>query len=82
MPKACHTALAVRCPHGCPNRSPRGFECTVAVEDLDAIAAAVVANGGTVTLSGFEIVSVGKLLTFLDTEGNICNAMVYDTSPY
>jgi predicted enzyme related to lactoylglutathione lyase len=60
----------------------RGFECTVAVDDLDEIEAAVVANGGTVTLSGFEIVTVGKLLTFLDTEGNICNAMVYDNSPY
>lgn len=56
----------------------RGFECTVSVEDVDATQAAVVANGGTVTLSGYEIVTVGKLLAFTDTEGNVVNAMRYD----
>jgi predicted enzyme related to lactoylglutathione lyase len=60
----------------------RGFECTVSVGDLADIEARVVANGGTVTLSGFEIVSVGTLLTFLDPEGNIVNAMRYDEAPH
>jgi predicted enzyme related to lactoylglutathione lyase len=57
----------------------RGFECTVAVEDLDPIRAAVVANGGTVVLDAFEIPTVGTLLQFLDTEGNVVGAMRYLT---
>ncbi len=56
----------------------RGFECTVSVTDLDAIRAAVEANGGTVLLAGYEIVGVGRLLSFLDTEGNSVSAMHYD----
>ena len=56
----------------------RGFECTVSVDDLSAIEHAVRANGGTVTLSSFEIATVGTLLSFLDTEGNSVNAMRYD----
>lgn len=55
----------------------RGFECTVAVEDLDRIRAAVVAHGGTVVLDAFEIPTVGTLLQFLDTEGNVVGAMRY-----
>jgi predicted enzyme related to lactoylglutathione lyase len=55
----------------------RGFECTVAVEDLDPIRAAVIANGGTVLLDAFEIPTVGTLLQFLDTEGNVVGAMRY-----
>jgi uncharacterized protein len=60
----------------------RGFECTVCVNDLLAIEQAVLANGGTIMQSGFHIVSVGTLLTFLDTEGNTVNAMKYDTPRY
>jgi uncharacterized protein len=60
----------------------RGFECTVSVDDLPAIEQAVLSNGGTVVQSGFHIVSVGTLLTFLDTEGNTVNAMKYDTARY
>ena len=56
----------------------RGFECTVAVDDLDAVERAVVAHGGTVVLSGYAIVTVGTLLSFRDTEGNTVNAMRYE----
>lgn len=48
------------------------------VSDLAPIERAVVENGGTVVQSGFRIPSVGTLLTFVDTEGNTVNAMVYD----
>lgn len=55
----------------------RGFECTVSVDDVAAIRDAVIAHGGTVTLEEFDIPGVGKLTTFLDTEGNTVNAMKY-----
>ena len=56
----------------------RGFTCTVAVEDLDAIRTRVVANGGTITDEQVEIPTVGTLIQFLDTEGNELAAMVYE----
>lgn len=47
-----------------------GFECTIAVPDLDATAAAIKAAGGTVIMEKSIIVGVGALMFFQDTEGN------------
>ena len=55
-----------------------GYECTVGVEDLDAIAVAIEANGGEITMRPMEIQTVGTLLMFKDTEGNTVGAMRYD----
>jgi predicted enzyme related to lactoylglutathione lyase len=55
-----------------------GFEPTFAVDDVDAVLAAVEANGGTVTLGKSPIPTVGVLIRFLDTEGNDVGAMKYD----
>src|SRR5688572_23325982 len=55
-----------------------GFEPTFAVDDVDAVLAAVAANGGTVTLGKSPIPTVGTLVRFLDTEGNDMGAMKYD----
>ncbi len=55
----------------------RGFECTVSVDDLADIKARVIAHGGTVTTDEFEIPTVGTLVQFVDTEGNVGNAMRY-----
>src|ERR1700687_591710 len=38
-----------------------GFECTVSVDDVDAIAKAVEANGGKVIMSKVTIPAVGRL---------------------
>ena len=57
-----------------------GFECTVSVDDVVATTAAVRAAGGTILLEGFEIPTVGILSQFLDTEGNVVNAMRYEES--
>ena len=54
-----------------------GFECTISVDDLAAIKAAVVANGGKILLDDHEIVGVGTLIRFEDTEGNVVCAMHY-----
>ncbi len=55
----------------------RGFECTVSVDEIGPVRDAVVANGGTVLLDGYDIPTVGTLLQFLDTEGNVVSAMRY-----
>jgi len=56
----------------------RGFDCTVSVDDLPAVKAAVVANGGTIVYDEVEIPTVGTLIQFLDTEGNTVSAMHYE----
>jgi uncharacterized protein len=56
-----------------------GFECTVAVADVDAVAAAVVANGGTILIPKVLIPTVGHLIFFRDPEGNAVGAMQYDS---
>ncbi len=55
----------------------RGYTCTVAVDDLDAIRRMVVANGGTIVYEEIEIPTVGTLTHFVDTEGNELAAMKY-----
>jgi uncharacterized protein len=55
-----------------------GFECSVAVQDVDAVAAAVVANGGSILIPRTLIPTVGHLIFVRDTEGNVVGAMQYD----
>lgn len=57
-----------------------GYECTLSVADVDAVAAAVVANGGTIILPRTLIPTVGHLIFFRDPEGNVAGAMQYDSS--
>jgi len=54
-----------------------GFECTIAVDDVDAIARLVVEQGGRVTVPKMVIPGVGELIEFSDIEGNIACAMRY-----
>jgi predicted enzyme related to lactoylglutathione lyase len=55
-----------------------GFECTLAVDDVDATAKAIEANGGKIVMPRITLPTVGHLLFFQDTEGNIVGAMQYD----
>jgi predicted enzyme related to lactoylglutathione lyase len=57
-----------------------GFECSVSVKDVDAVAAAVVANGGTILIPRTLIPTVGHLIFFRDSEGNAVGAMQYDAN--
>jgi uncharacterized protein len=57
-----------------------GYECTVSVADVDAVAAAVVANGGTILIPRTLIPTVGHLIFFRDSEGNVAGAMQYDSN--
>ena len=55
-----------------------GFECSIAVEDVDAVTRAVEANGGKIVMPKAAIPGVGWVVKFLDTEGNLACAIQYD----
>lgn len=55
-----------------------GFECTLAVDSIDATESAVKAAGGKVVMERSVIVGVGTLMFFEDPEGNVFGAMQYD----
>ena len=54
------------------------FECSVSVDDVDATSAAIVEHGGEITFDKFEIPTVGHIVQFKDTEGNVACAVQYD----
>jgi predicted enzyme related to lactoylglutathione lyase len=56
-----------------------GFECTIAVESIDAAAAAVEAGGGKIIIPKVTIPTVGTMIKFEDTEGNVVGAMQYES---
>ena len=56
----------------------RGYECTIGVDDLDAVLGLVGRFGGRVVSQPFVIEGVGRLAFFHDTEGNRVGAMQYD----
>jgi len=45
---------------------------------VDAVAAAVLANGGTIVMPRTLIPTVGHLIFFRDPEGNVAGAMQFD----
>ena len=54
-----------------------GFECTVAVEDVGAVAEAVVAHGGRLLMERTTIPGVGELIFFEDPGGNVAGAIQF-----
>ena len=58
-----------------------GLEPTFSVGDLDAVLAAVEANGGRITMPKAPIPTVGVLVRFDDPDGNNIGAMAYETPP-
>lgn len=62
-----------------PGRPTIGFECTVAVDDVDAVARAVEASGGEILMEKTTITGVGHLIWFADPDGNPVGAMQYDS---
>jgi len=61
-----------------PGAKMIGYECSFSVADVDAVAAAVEASGGTIVMPKVAIPGVGKLIFFKDTEGNIAGAIQFD----
>ena len=58
-----------------------GLESTFGVEDIQATITAIEANGGRILMQPFHIETVGTLIWFQDSEGNIAGAMQYDNPP-
>ena len=63
-----------------PGQRTIGYECSISVADVDTVAAAVVANGGTILIPRTLIPTVGYLIFFRDPEGNVAGAMQYDAN--
>jgi len=57
-----------------------GFECTFAVDDVDAAARRVVDGGGRILMEKTTITGVGDLIWIEDPAGNIVGAMRYDVN--
>jgi hypothetical protein len=54
-----------------------GLEVTFEVDDVDAVAAAVVENGGRILMEKATIPGVGELVFFSDPGGNVAGAIHY-----
>jgi hypothetical protein len=63
-----------------PDHPTVGFECTFAVDDVDATRQAVIDAGGTILMDRFTIPEVGHLIAFEDPSGHPVLAMQYDSS--
>jgi uncharacterized protein len=63
-----------------PGQPTIGYECTIPVADVDAVARAVTANGGRVLMEKTTIAGVGDLIFFADPSGNVAGAMRYDAT--
>lgn len=68
--------------HEPTQRARPGIETTFSVDNLDAIAAAVEAQGGKLIMQKSPIPTVGTLIRFLDPDGNDIGAMKYETTPH
>jgi predicted enzyme related to lactoylglutathione lyase len=55
-----------------------GYECSFTVDDVDAIARAVEANGGKIVMPKAAVPGVCWIVKFLDTEGNLVCAVQND----
>ena len=55
-----------------------GYECTIGVEYLEAIAKGIEEHGGKITMQPMIIETVGTLLMFQNTEGNTVGAMRFE----
>ena len=61
-----------------PTGPTTGFECTVAVHDVDVVARTAQARGGRVLLPRSTIAGVGQIVWLADPSGNVVGAMHYD----
>jgi predicted enzyme related to lactoylglutathione lyase len=62
-----------------PGLKMTGMECTFGVADIDATQAAVERMGGKILMPKVTIPTVGTLIFFQDSEGNVAGAMQHET---
>lgn len=56
----------------------RGYECTIAVADVEALSTRIAQLGGRIIEPPAPVAGVGTVLRFEDTEGNPVSAMRYE----
>lgn len=56
----------------------RGFECTISVPNIDKTIAAIEKVGGEILMPKATIPTVGTMIRFRDSEGNVVCAMQYE----
>jgi uncharacterized protein len=61
-----------------PGSKMIGFECTIGVDDIDQAIRSIEMHGGKIVMPKFHILTVGRGVYFLDTEGNVVCAMQYE----
>ena len=61
-----------------PGLKMTGMECSFGVEDIDATQAAIERMGGKILMPKVTIPTVGTLIFFQDSEGNVAGAMQYE----
>ena len=61
-----------------PGVIPTGYECTLAVSDIDKAIELITKAGGRVVMPKATIPTVGTMIRFADTEGNVVGAMQYE----
>ncbi|MGD9688805.1 MAG: VOC family protein [Phycisphaerales bacterium] len=61
-----------------PGVTLAGYECTLSVPDLDAVIAAIQKHGGRILMPKATIPTVGTMIRFADSEGNVVCAMQYE----
>jgi len=62
-----------------PGVPTTGFECTIAVADVDRTLSSAVAAGGRVLMAPSTIPGVGRLVWLADPSGNVVGAMTYES---
>jgi len=63
-----------------PGQKMVGFECTIAVANIDHAIRAIEANGGRIAAPKFHIPTVGTVAYFFDTEGNVAGIIQEETN--
>jgi predicted enzyme related to lactoylglutathione lyase len=56
------------------------YECSISVRDIDAVVAAITANGGTILIPKSAIPTVGHVMFFRDPEGNSAGVVQFDST--
>ena len=58
-----------------------GFECTIAVANIEQTIRTIEANGGRIAAPKFHIPAVGTVAYFFDTEGNVAGICQREERP-
>jgi uncharacterized protein len=62
-------------------QAPNYWATYVTVDDVDAVAASVTANGGNIIVPPMDIPEIGRFTVFMDPQGAVLSAITYVDDP-